>query len=390
MDNFYKDLPAFSEFGKITNFASYAPVPEDWVVALADIRGSTPAIEQGHYKDVNMAGAASITAILNACKPLEIPFVFGGDGGTVILPGSYAPRAAGALSGLQSFVRDSLDLDLRIGVIPVSRLRADGHDVLVRKFELSPGNFLAMMTGGGLEHADTLLKSAHDPAALMDVEIDSSAAPDLDGLSCRWEPLRPRSGHMIALLIKEICHLEESQPEISRVMADIERILGQDTASVAPANERSLRYRWPPKGLKLEAALTAGATTLVRHITWLLRQSFYQYLCERFRIKLGDYDGAKYREELKTNTDFRKYDDMLRLVLDVSPEQLERIDRLLDEEYRAGKLVYGLHVADSALMTCLIFDLAQSQHVHFIDAANGGFARAAIDFKSRLRARSGD
>ncbi|MBZ0215664.1 MAG: DUF3095 domain-containing protein, partial [Fimbriimonadaceae bacterium] len=49
------------------------------------------------------------------------------------------------------------------------------------------------------------------------------------------------------------------------------------------------------------------------------------------------------------------------------------------------RLIYGLHVADSALMTCLVFNFEQSQHVHFIDAANGGFASAAIDFKTRAR-----
>jgi hypothetical protein len=35
-------------------------------------------------------------------------------------------------------------------------------------------------------------------------------------------------------------------------------------------------------------------------------------------------------------------------------------------------------------MTCLVFSLEQSQHLHFVDGSNGGFARAAQDFKSRL------
>ena len=59
----------------IADFKSYIPVPDDRIVALADIRGSTKEIQDGRYKEVNMAGAASITAILNACNPLDVPFV---------------------------------------------------------------------------------------------------------------------------------------------------------------------------------------------------------------------------------------------------------------------------------------------------------------------------
>ena len=37
-------------------------------------------------------------------------------------------------------------------------------------------------------------------------------------------------------------------------------------------------------------------------------------------------------------------------------------------------------------MTCLVFSLEQGEHVHFVDAAGGGFAKAAEGFKARLAA----
>ena len=76
------------------------------------------------------------------------------------------------------------------------------------------------------------------------------------------------------------------------------------------------------------------------------------------------------------------------MVLDVSESQAEVIERHLEREQAAGRLVYGVHVADTALMTCLVFSLEQSRHVHFIDGSDGGFARAAQKFKSRLGTRS--
>ena len=87
---FYADLASFSDFGDFTDFEAYAPVPDDWVVLCGDIRGSTRAIEEGHYKQVNMVGAAVITAVLNACPGLQIPYVFGGDGGLAAVPGPEA------------------------------------------------------------------------------------------------------------------------------------------------------------------------------------------------------------------------------------------------------------------------------------------------------------
>jgi hypothetical protein len=46
-----------------------------------------------------------------------------------------------------------------------------------------------------------------------------------------------------------------------------------------------------------------------------------------------------------------------------------------------------MHVADAALMTCLVFDLAESRHLHFIDGGDGGFAMAARELKRQLANR---
>jgi hypothetical protein len=44
--------------------------------------------------------------------------------------------------------------------------------------------------------------------------------------------------------------------------------------------------------------------------------------------------------------------------------------------------VYGLHVTDHALMTCLVFNYS-GKHLHFIDGADGGLFLAAKQFKER-------
>jgi hypothetical protein len=383
-DLFYNGLAPFYDFTEFVEIDAYEPVPDDWIVMISDVRGSTRAIEEGHYKDVNMVGAASITAVLNTCGDIEVPFVFGGDGGTVAVPGSLRKAACDALIGLQAISQATF------GAIPVADLRAKGVDVRVRKYELSTGNYLAMFAGGGVELSDSLLKSA-PPGSPYLLEAQSEVGePNLQGLSCRWEPLMPRSGRMMTIMVQGTKSDPADQSSLLRdVVQKISDLLGHRLQESAPASVHSMKFRWPPRGLELEARATAGRQTFLRRYLAVLASSLIQFWCERFDRQAGPYNAPVYRGELRSNTDFQKYDGILRMVLDVSESQAALIERHLEREHDAGRLVYGVHVADTALMTCVVFSLEQSKHVHFIDGSDGGFARAAQEFKSRLGARRG-
>lgn len=94
---FYQKLPSFSKIEDITSGAKYTALPADWFLVMTDVKGSTQAIKDGRYKDVNVVGACSIIAVSNACKDIQFPFVFGGDGATLILPPSHVDAAVSAL-----------------------------------------------------------------------------------------------------------------------------------------------------------------------------------------------------------------------------------------------------------------------------------------------------
>lgn len=96
--SFYTDIPIFSDFAKIVDDSVYRPMPDDWYIGLTDVVGSTIAIEQGQYKAVNMAGAAAISAVINAFGHQDFPFVFGGDGVSFAVPGEHRDMAADALA----------------------------------------------------------------------------------------------------------------------------------------------------------------------------------------------------------------------------------------------------------------------------------------------------
>jgi hypothetical protein len=92
-----------------------------------------------------------------------------------------------------------------------------------------------------------------------------------------------------------------------------------------------------------------------------------------------------YIEKLVATSDFRKYDDTLRMVIAGTAAQRADLTSYLEEEYRAGRLAYGVHVTDRALVTCVVFE-RMGRQVHFVDGADGGYAMAARKLKKRLRA----
>src|SRR5439155_13921901 len=80
-------------------------------------------------------------------------------------------------------------------------------------------------------------------------------------------------------------------------------------------------------------------------------------------MTMGGVDWGRYQQEVVVNTDCRKFDDLLRQVLSGSAEQRLALTGFLEERSARGELVYGLHAARSALMTCLVFN-RQGDHVH--------------------------
>src|SRR5690606_29770048 len=105
-------------------------------VVITDIKGSTMAIEEGRYKEVNFLAACSTTAILNIDKFVDFPFVFGGDGATILMPEAYLQRATDVLIDTQNFAREFLGMDLRIGIVPVIDILRNKQKIKVAKLKL--------------------------------------------------------------------------------------------------------------------------------------------------------------------------------------------------------------------------------------------------------------
>ena len=139
--------------------------------------------------------------------------------------------------------------------------------------------------------------------------------------------------------------------------------------------------KWPPAGNDYEARAMRGGS-LLRRRAFVLANTLFAYLIMRFGISVGGFVPKTYTKQVVENSDFRKYDDGLRMILDCSLELEGALKNALAAAAASGIVRYGLHRQDAAMMTCFTPSALRSDHVHFIDGARGGYASAATALKA--------
>jgi hypothetical protein len=256
-DAFFRELVEVTEFAHAVELRRYTDAPASWHVVITDVRGSTRAIEAGRYKDVNALGVSSIVAIQNALRDLELPYGFGGDGATLLVPGSRLEAVNVALRGVKRLARDVFELDLRAATVPVGELTSHGERVAVARFRAGASVCLALFAGGGFASAERWVK---DPAlgARFAVPEEGEANADLDGFECRWQPLESRHGHVISLLVYALSADETARAATYlRAISAIDRALGARDAR--PARLDTLRMLGFFGDFSTEARVRSGA-----------------------------------------------------------------------------------------------------------------------------------
>ena len=374
-DSFYGAIPVFRGFDRLMDPALYSALPDDWSVGVADVVESTKAIAEARYKAVNMAGASVVAAVTNALEGREFPFVFGGDGASFAVSPGDLERARDALAATAVWVEESLDLVLRVALIPVAAIRAQGLDVRVARFGPSPNLSYAMFSGGGLGWAEAAMKRGEFAVP----KAYPGTQPDLSGLSCRFEEIPSTRGLILSVLVVPVPGADPLA--FRKVIEDVIDLVERSPDSGRPVPPGGPPLNWPPAGVEYEARAARGGSLLKRR-TVVLAVTLWAYVVMRLGIKVGDFVPKNYVQQVVENSDFRKYDDGLRMILDCTPE-LERAltERLVSAA--AGNIVrYGLHRQDAAMMTCFTPSLMRSDHVHFIDGARGGYASAATALKA--------
>ncbi|CUH86973.1 hypothetical protein PH5382_00892 [Phaeobacter sp. CECT 5382] len=370
---FYQSLPQQPDFVGLASPENYTPLPDDWLICCSDIVDSTGLIAAGKYKTVNMIGASVIAAMQNALDGAGFPYVFGGDGTSFAVPSQQADLARITLARLRHWVQQEFGITLRVAAVPLTEIRAQGLDVAVARFAVSANADYAMFAGGGISWAEAQMKQGRIAIA----DCAEETPPDLTGLSCRWNTIPARNGLILSLVIQS-----DPATNPARFTALCARILA--LADGLDRRGHPVPLEGPgiaplPDGLDIEIRLTRGTAPLFwkRAYTWA-SAGFASWLFRHNRT-MGQFDTAHYMQVMGANSDYRKFDDGLKMTLDCTPEIRDRIATILQEAEAKGEVRFGLHEQDAARLTCIVPSASRDDHVHFVDGAAGGYTRAASE-----------
>lgn len=377
-ENFYSRLESFRDFGGITDDSCFGSIPADWKVIITDLKGSTQAIEAGRYKDVNTIGSACIAAVQNSMGDLEFPYAFGGDGASMVVPPESVEAAIRELRRLQVLSRERFGLELRVGMIGVDALLREGRKLDVARYELAHGKCVAIFRGGGLILADQKIKSE---GGVYDITGDPAGEADLTGLSCRWSELPHHNGRILSLLV--LSRSPTPATTYQGILSEMRTIFGGELHRISPVNLPAARYKTMAQCFREEKRLHQSLFSMA----FLRRclEIIAAVLIFRHKVPPLIFDPAKYSEAMRVQADYRKFDDMLKMVIDCSHEQTEKLRNHLEALRARGEIYYGLHESDAALMTCYVQSTDDGKHIHFIDGGNGGYAMAAKQMKLQMK-----
>jgi hypothetical protein len=385
--NFYHDLPALQSFSEAMETSLHQSVPDDWWIVIADVIGSTRAIEAGAYKKVNTVGVACIAAVVNVDRSVDLPFVFGGDGATFAIPDALRERVIPALRQTQALSQDSFGLGLRVGLVRVADLTAKGFWVRLAKVRLSAHMTQPTFSGRGWEEAERLVKDPEAAGVLRVNPDDGPAEGSFDGFECRWQGVPSFNDHKLALLVAAVSPDPAVNLATYQAVTDQIQAIYGDVADYHPLRPERMHLTLNPKLLGHEWRVRSsqqGFWARLRYLAHMVFQNLAGKVLFARNLDTEAVQWSHYRDELVENSDFRKFDGMLRMVMDGSEAQYGQLRHYLQQQLEAGRLVFGMHRSREALVTCIVQSY-NGNHIHFVDGGDGGYALAARELKQQIK-----
>ncbi|HUR66864.1 MAG TPA: DUF3095 domain-containing protein [Chitinophagaceae bacterium] len=350
-------------------------VPSNWHVLITDVRRSTEAVASGLHETVNLVATGSIVAVLNIAykEDITVPFFFGGDGATFIVPPSILDKVMKALLLHQENTQQAFNLSLRVGHVPVEKIYANGHLLTISKLKTSELFSIPVVLGNGLSYAEKIIKGDDYSLAAPGPANDEL---DLSGMQCRWDKIKPPMDYDEVVSLLVIARPEVKQAgAFKKVIDQLDKIYG-DAGKRKPITISRLKLKTTLKkiGTEMKAKL-GGYKPFYLFRTWFTTLLGTLY----FRTK----PGKTYLMQLVDMSDTLVIDGKINTVISGTVKQREQLQAALDELEKEGYINYGLFVSRESVMSCYVRSMDQN-HVHFVDGSEGGYTKAAGVLKKKI------
>jgi hypothetical protein len=350
-------------------------VPGNWQVVITDVKNSTRALKDGLHETVNLVATGSIVAVLNIVYKanLTVPFFFGGDGATFILPPGMFDAAMQALLLHRENTKNSFNLDLRVGSVPVEEIYKAGHELNIGKLKTSQLFAIPVLLGDGLNYAEKKIKGPD--YIFADIPITEEEL-DLSGMQCRWDRIKPPANNfeVISLLVTARNGVKQSAA-FKKVMDKVDKIYGEAQIR-KPISIDKLKLKTTLAKIGLEMRVRMGGFKLFYLLTTRIKGWLGIYY---FRTKKGKL----YLNNLVDMSDTLVIDGKINTVISGTAQQREQLEAALNEIENDGDIFYGLFVSKESVMSCYVRNM-NDKHVHFVDGSEGGYTKAATVLKKKL------
>lgn len=350
-------------------------VPDNWHVLITDVKSSTQAVANGLHETVNLVATGSIVAVLNIVYKADItvPFFFGGDGATFIIPPSALEACSKALLLHQENTEKSFKLMLRVGHVPVSTIYAAGQELKVTKLKASQLFSIPVLLGNGLSYAEKIIKSEE---YILPAPASEDEELDMTGMECRWDKIKPPETYDEVVSLLVIARQSDQQAAaFIKVVNKLDDIYG-DPEKRKPITVSQLKLKATVEKITREMKAKLGG-----YRPLYLFKKLFATLLGRFYFKTKT--GKIYLQQLVQLSDTLVIDGRINTVISGTILQRQELQAALDELEQSGDIYYGLFVSKESVLSCYVRNMNE-KHIHFVDGSDGGYTKAAGMLKQKL------
>lgn len=377
-DHFYSNLPIHKMplHQLLIKNQLFEKVVASWCVIITDIKRSTAAVNSGLHESVNLIATGSIVAVLNIAfkANISVPFFFGGDGATFIVPPSIVDEVMKSLLKYKDNTLRNFNLDLRTGIMPVEEIYKQGYTLNICRFSSAETFSIPIVLGDGLAYAEQIIKGEN---YLLTGHDTASDEIDLSGMQCRWDKIEPpENSDEVVTLIVIASETEQQAMAFSKVIHHLDQIYGTPEKR-QPISVSKLIFKTSFNSLGKEMKHRIGKIKLFELIrSWFINIYGYIY----FRTERG----KKYLKQLVEMSDTLVIDGRINTVITGTAQQRLILQKELDQLEKNNEILYALYVSGESIMSCYVRDL-EDDHIHFVDGADGGYTQAAGILKKKIR-----
>lgn len=359
----------------------FKQIPKDWHIVVTDIKGSTLSVDKGLSEIVNLIATGSIIAALNiaAKHVIAIPFFFGGDGATLLIPPVLHSEVMEALTLHRENILKEFDIYLRVGSVSVSHVYKSNKELKIAKASINKLHTIPIVLGDGLHFAEELIKS-RDKVLLESTTVEGTL--DLDGMECRWNKILPpeNSNEVVSLLVIAISESQQASV-FQNILEKTDEIYGS-LSNRNPISIPKLKMKFNLHRIRTELKARSKKLGIINYLSLWITLLFGKY------FYLPNRKGRKYLSELTQLSDILVIDGRINMVISGTSEQRKSLTKYLNNLEKDELIIYGIHVSNTSVMSCYVRN-RNAKHIHFVDGGSSGYTRAAKVLKEKMKKRLG-